>query len=405
MIVNRRVLISEPKMTLHQRLRQTRQARGLSLEALAVEMSGMVTKQALSKYEQGKTHPSPKVLNRLATVLGVKAVELHSEPEIEIEFVAYRKLSKLPKRDQQHIEGVVHLNLEKRCRLQALTHPGSRVNLPVLGLSIESIEETEAMANQLRSRWNLGLDPIASLIGVLEDHGIHVLHVDAKKGFDGLSAVAYGADRDVMAAAVVSSNGVSGEQQRLNLAHELGHLVLKVPEGLDEEKAAFRFGAAFLAPADLVYEEVGTKRTSIDEAELRVLKQKFGLSLQAILYRLMDLGIITKSYHQSWCISINKRGWKRQEPDELLPERPQWLRQNVLRALAEQLMTQEEAENILQEPIVVEQPQSLISRRDFMKLPLAERQRILADQADAMVEYYETESEWRELQGGDFFDY
>lgn len=392
-------------MPLHQRLRQTRQARGLSLEALAAEMNGMVTKQALSKYEQGKTRPSPKVLNRLATVLGVKALELNSEPAIDVEFVAYRKLSLLPKREQQHIEGVVHWDLEKRCRLQSLIHPGCRADLPVLGLPIQALEETEQMAEQLRSRWNLGTDPIASLVGVLEDRAIHVVHVDAKRGFDGLSAVAYDTDREVLAAAVVSSNGVSGERQRLNLAHELGHLVLKVPDDLDEEKAAFRFGAAFLAPAELVYQEVGTKRTSIDEAELRVLKQKLGLSLQAILYRLMDLGIITKSYHQAWCIRINQQGWKRQEPDELPPEHPQWLRQNVFRALAEQLITQEEAESFLKEPIAIEQPCSQMSRRDLMRLPLAERQQILAAQADAMVEYYETDPEWRESQGGDFFDY
>ena len=40
-----------------------------------------------------------------------------------------------------------------------------------------------------------------------------------------------------------------------------------------------------------------------------------------------------------------------------------------------------------------------------MQLPLAERRRILAKQAEAMVEHYEQETEWREFQGGDIIDY
>lgn len=51
------------------------------------------------------------------------------------------------------------------------------------------------------------------------------------------------------------------------------------------------------------------------------------------------------------------------------------------------------------------EPLSLSDRRAFMQLPLAERRRILAQQASAMVEHYEQETEWREFQGGDIIDY
>src|SRR5450756_1113927 len=80
---------------ISQRLRQLRLARGLSLEALAAAIGGAVTKQALSKYEQGTARPSPVVLNRLAEALGVKAAYLLSEPDIEVQFIAYRKGSAL----------------------------------------------------------------------------------------------------------------------------------------------------------------------------------------------------------------------------------------------------------------------------------------------------------------------
>jgi transcriptional regulator with XRE-family HTH domain len=52
-----------------QRLKQLRLARGLSLQQLAEAMGGIVTKQALSKYEQDKDEPSARVLAALSEAL------------------------------------------------------------------------------------------------------------------------------------------------------------------------------------------------------------------------------------------------------------------------------------------------------------------------------------------------
>jgi hypothetical protein len=88
----------------------------------------------------------------------------------------------------------------------------------------------------------------------------------------------------------------------------------------------------------------------------------------------------------------------------LPPEQPQWLRQNVLHALAEKLISREEAQNLLKEFIEIEEPLALIERRAFMRLPLTERSRILAEQAEKMADFYEQDTAWRETQGGDFID-
>jgi len=53
-------------------------------------------------------------------------------------------------------------------------------------------------------------------------------------------------------------------------------------------------------------------------------------------------------------------------------------------------------------------PLTLAERLAFLKLPLEERRRILAEQADAMVDEYELESNRRERelwQGGDIVEY
>jgi len=40
-----------------------------------------------------------------------------------------------------------------------------------------------------------------------------------------------------------------------------------------------------------------------------------------------------------------------------------------------------------------------------MKLPLEERRRILAEQAEVMLLHYQQYKEWQELQTGDLIDY
>lgn len=374
------------------------------MEALAAAMGGIVTKQALSKYEQGKARPSPVVLNKLAETLSVKAAHLWSKPTVHVQFIAYRKLSSLPKKEQARVEGSVRHALEERVRIQDLTQQFDGSDIPVRACHVERLEDAEHAAETLRKQWRLGLDPIASVVGVLEDHSIHVLQMDVSQKFDGISAVAYDDSKHVAGAAVVTRRGVAGERQRLNLTHELGHLVLNISKKVDEEKAAFRFGAAFLAPADLMYREVGTKRAFILPGELLLLKRRLGMSLQALLYRLRDLGIITESYYKKWCVDINRLGWRKQEPGEMSPEQPQWLRQHVLRALAEGMMTKEEAERKLGEAVEGSPPLSLVERRAFMKLPLEERRRILADQAEKMAAHYEHDSEWRDFQVGDLVE-
>src|SRR2546423_14610726 len=91
------------------RIRQLRLARGLSLDELANAMGGIVTKQALSKYELGTSKPSAPVLNQLARALGVKAMELWTAPTLEVKFLGYRKRVSLPQRWQESFEANLSL--------------------------------------------------------------------------------------------------------------------------------------------------------------------------------------------------------------------------------------------------------------------------------------------------------
>jgi len=386
------------------RLKQLRLARNLSLEALSAEMGGIVTKQALSKYEHDKAQPTPVVLTKLANVLGVKATYLFNEPVVKVEFIAYRKSSALLSREKERVEGIVEQALEDRFKLQELSGQFDGAEIPVKEWRVDEYDDAERAAEDLREYWRLGMDPISNTCTALEERALAVLTIDANEKFDGISAVAYDNENQIRAAAIVTRRGIAGERQRLNLAHELGHIVLDISEDIDEERAAFRFGAAFLAPRDRLIKEVGAKRALIQTAELLLLKKQFGISMQALMHRLHDLDIVTDSYYNKWWPMINRYGWKKTEPEELPFEEPTWARRTVLRLLAEGLLNQTEAERILGEAIELEQPVSVVQRRAFMKLPLEKRRQILADQAKKMAEHYEQDTEWLEFDGGDLIE-
>lgn len=389
-----------------QRLRQLRLARGMTLEGVAAEMGGIVTKQALSKYEHGKAQPSPVTLQALANVLGVRAAYLSSEPMLNVEFIAYRRNPSLSAKDKSHIEALVEQALEQRVRVQNLLGQHNQSQLPIRHLSIDAMEDTEEAAEHLRDTWGLGRVPISDVTATLEDHLVCVMEAKTSEDFDGLSAIARDDQGTVEAAAVVTRSDTAGDRQRLNLTHELGHLVLDIPDHLEEEKAAFRFGGAFLAPRESLTAKLGAKRGLVQTDELLLLKQEFGMSLQALVYRIHDLQIIGDSHYRHWWSEIKLRGWKKQEPLELKREQPRWLRRNALRLVSEGLISKDEAEGMIGESLPVDEPRSVIERRAFMKLPPTKRRQLLEEQASKIArQYQERQAERDVVQGGDIVEY
>ncbi len=387
------------------RIKQFRLAKGFSLDDLTQEMGGIVTKQAVSKYERGLSTPSAPVLNQLAKALGVKALQLLSEPSVTVRFVAYRKRTTFPVKEQNTLQAVVTQKLEERTRLQEYCCSPTKFDLPIEQIPVANEQDAEHAAEKIRADWSLGLDPIANLTAILEDHLVHVIQVEAPEKFDGISAVAEDGNGNPKAAAVVSRLGCPGDRQRLNLAHELGHLVMKPSKTVDEEKAAFRFAGAFLAPRATIEREVGVKRTSVRVEELLIYKQRFGMSVQALLMRLSDLQIISPTSSKWAWIHLSKLHWRKQEPLPLPPEKPEWLRQAALRCFAEGFISQREAEKLINQKLDEKGAPASLRRRSFLKLPIEERRRIMQEQADQIQKHYEQDQSWRDVQAGDVLDY
>lgn len=386
-----------------QRVKLRRLAKGWSLDDLATEMGGLVTKQALNKYEKEQMRPTPRVLQKLAQVLNVSAAHLTQQPDTTVAFVAYRKASGLGARDREQMEARVEMETLERVRLQKLL--GQEFDLPSLAI-VETLEDAERAAAHLREQWNLGVDSICSLSTILEDHGVHIIEVEAPEKFDGLSAHVHNAEKQCVSAAVIVKRDLPSDRWRLTIAHELGHLVLRFLPDAEEkwiEKAAFRFGSAFLAPRPLIEREVGTKRHRISLQELFLLKPRFGMSAQAITYRLKELEILPEAQSGALFQQFAMNGWKKEEPHPLENERPTWLKRSVYHALSEGLISRRDAMQLLgndfEESAAPHQTMAARRLRALARLPLEERRRLLEEQSQAAGDVFADDPEAKKWEG------
>jgi Zn-dependent peptidase ImmA (M78 family)/transcriptional regulator with XRE-family HTH domain len=332
-----------------ERLKQIRLARGLSLDEVAQRMDDLVTKQALSKYEIGAAKPRARTLARLAEALRVSP-ELLREPSPFTIDVAFRHSPPgISASERKGMENRLHLALEQRVRLQETLHPGVQAELPIEAFPVATSEGVEAAAEAARDWMQLGREPVANVVETLEAHHVHVFQWDAPVGFEGLSAIVRDSARRSIGAGIVLRRDGCGERHRFTAAHEFGHLYLKIDPALDVEKTCHRFAGAFLIPAPTLREEVGETRTRLLLPELLLLKSRFGISVQALLMRLLEIGIISRDYARQCFETVDQHGWKTKEPDPLPVERALRFVQSIRRAEAERLITSQEAAEMLAE--------------------------------------------------------
>lgn len=334
------------------KLRVARAASGLSLRALADAMNGLVSAQAIGKYERNEDMPGSRVLMALAAALKVSEDYLLGEDEIVLEGVDFRKKTGTSAREEAALEArAIHM-LERYLAVEDLLQmrsvdweqPRSAPH------PVADLRDAEDAARSVREDWGLGNDPIPQLAELLEERGIKVLSLDLDD-IDGLAAKVRRKDRSA-ARVIVIKRSTWSERKRFNLAHELGHMVIAPSGGVDEEKAAHRFAGAFLVPADVLRAEVGVNRSSISIGELVVLKQRFGVSIQALAYRCKDLGIINQAACAHLFRIFTERGWRKapfEEPETMQPEleEPKRFERLCYRALAERVIGESRAAELL----------------------------------------------------------
>jgi len=333
----------------NERLIQAREARGLTAVALA-QMIG-VTSANVSQYERGKQTPSPDVMDRLAQVLNCpRSFFLKNLEPFDQTCIWYRSMSTATKMARVRVEARFQWLKEIVAYLKQFLELPS-LNIPAFVLPTDATQITndqiEEIATQCRVFWNLGDTPITDLLLVLENNGIVVAKGElATETLDSFSQWPT-ADSPYI---FLNSEKASAVRLRFDAAHELGHLLLH--RGIDGkqfrgastnrlmENQCHRFALAFLLPAKRFTAELWAPTLN----GFYTLKDRWRVSIQAMVKRCEQLGILDEIQLRRTWINLSRRGWRKWEPldDALLPETPRLLPRSIDMLVASDIRTKEQ---------------------------------------------------------------
>jgi len=287
------------------RLKMARTMQGWSMQQLADHMDGSITKQAIGKYEKGSMQPNESTFHALCRVLKVRPDFFHRDEEIIIN-PSFRKRKKLSKTLERSIVERTRDFLERYLETEELLAIDSTFHMPAMDNSCKSLSDAEKVAEAFRQAMNLGTDPIYNIIELMEDWGIKVYHESfSTHSISGLSSTV-GDGLHI----IVINKDLTVDHQRFTAMHELGHIIMDFPEGLEEndiEKMCNRFAGAMLIPAEVLRRELGPHRSRIMLKELVLINAQYGVSPQALIYRAKDLNIITTHVYTSMMKDISIR--------------------------------------------------------------------------------------------------
>ena len=345
-----------------ERLKLARKRAGLSLRDLEDRLNRQVSAQAIGKYERGEMMPGSPVLIALARALDVSIGYLMSPMQASLDGVEFRKKAGTTARDRARVETEVLEQVERYLMIEAILELDSACwNHPLPDPQrrvIRDLAECEALAEQVRAQWNLGLDPIPNLTQLLEQHGIKVLLLPLPAGVYGLTCLVRRPEREAVPCIVVN-RVTTLERRRLTLAHELGHRLIDDASPAGAEAAAKRFAGAFLMPDESVTQELGPHRHAISIPEVIQLKHLYRVSAAALLVRCARLGILSASA-LAYAFQTFAAGWRKVEPAPLEPldqpgtlEAPERFERLCYRGLAEGLIGLPKAAELLQRPVSV----------------------------------------------------
>ena len=302
-----------------ERIAQVREFAGFSKTDLAQKLE--VSVAAVSQWEDGSKNPTTANLVSIAQTLGVD-VKLLMKPVPSVVLTrrgptifraqSAAKTAQMKRRAHRFAEMASELFMMLE---QWVTFP--KIELPRVIPS-----NVEKAAADCRKAWGLGNLPITKLGELFESKGIRLC--SAEFGDDRCDA--YSCIIDGRPFAFLGTEKQDRARARFDIAHELGHLLLhqhlsdlEIAKNSSEiEKQANMFASAFLMPAETFTKDV------LDTSLLgfKRLKPKWGVSMQAMIYRARTLKLITEETFDHHFRNISARGWRKAkaEPlDETIP--------------------------------------------------------------------------------------
>lgn len=333
-----------------ERIKLARKKAGFSLRALSEHIEGLVTAQAIGKYERGEMTPASNVLIAISKAVREPISFFMNPLGVSLAEVDFRKTSGTSAKDRARVESAVLDHVERYLLVEELLELDSaKWDQPFRPRQLDEIEEAEGLASMLRKEWNLGYDAIPDMTELLEEKGVKVIHVDLPPKVSGLTCMVRRSGQRAPVPVIVVNSSHNLERRRLTLAHELAHRLIQQDSEADIEKAANRFAGALLMPEDYLLEEVGNRRHLIGYQEVIDIKHMFRVSAAAVLVRLEQLGVISHSA-MVYAFRTTFRGCRTTEPmpiNDPDAEDAKRFERLCYRALSEELVSLPKAADLL----------------------------------------------------------
>jgi Zn-dependent peptidase ImmA (M78 family)/transcriptional regulator with XRE-family HTH domain len=309
------------------RVRQARELHGLTQVALAEALG--IDQTMIAHIERGTKQPASELLEALSVELGlpVPFFRRMDAPEFPVGSLLFRAKAGIGKKVVAQAHAHTEMVFEMVLRLSA-----SATLIPVkfpLSSDADSVIDPIEGARNIRSAMQAEDGPIINLVRAVERLGVLVIPLPDLKDCDAF-AVWAGPNREYPVIGLIVTK--SPDRVRMNIAHELGHLVLhkRIAGGTGEhESEAYRFAAELLMPANSIVEDLKSERLTL--FRLAALKTKWQVSMQALARRARELQVLSDRQYRYLMQQIATRGWRTHEPEfrQLKEEKPRALRRLV----------------------------------------------------------------------------
>lgn len=327
---------------LGRNIKKYRMLSGLSLRQMAEHLD--VSHQTIKKYEDEKLMPSSQRLIEIAKLLNVNIGDLlntYSVPKLKFE--NFRKQSKLSKTKEKGLYMLISDEIAKYIEILDLANEMYSFDKTKWSFDVNSINDIENIAIKVRKILGVSDEcALDNLTDKLEDNNFLILEIDYEEKFDGFCEYV-----DNLAFIILSSKGY--ERNRFTLAHELAHLILKFEEKLNDKEIEHYcdyFASCLLMPKVAMKKELEFRNNSITRNvsinEIILIAKEYKVSLNAVIMRLNDLGIIDDYKKRNLFILLSKNGLKTKQL-KLVDEHPSRKEKIIFRLEAEKIISTDEA--------------------------------------------------------------
>lgn len=301
-----------------ERLTFAREAAGWNQTQLAERLG--ITSSAISQFESGRTAPGTQTVAKLALALSFPPEFFRKPMRATVDasiclFSSSDASATERRRATRRITIMSWLADELGTKICGWPEVSREVRARVES----GLAGPDHLARATRAQLGLEDGPVEDVLEAMESLGILVV------GAAGSSAGPFAGWRsDGVAIAVLDPERIAPTSLRYEAARQLGYLLIHsrgstVPMN-EAAKAAEAFALSFLMPASRFAKEYPTP---LNWTHLRILKRRWGVSLERMSKRACQLSVISESTYRRRCGELNQRGWRDDEPDEPPPEYPQ----------------------------------------------------------------------------------